>query len=980
MPSGVVSWPVYEGFRLGEKESNMARNAFDTFIPICAGSDARRSIIFDFFDLIAAVAAHGKKNGLTGRKLSRLAGWWAFDHSDEDKGFEGGYKSWNRAADASSHLFFAYLRSLSPEVEPSMNVIERIPRSLQALLASTEYPPESPTSLQRSTPRVVMIVDTVSPTPFALLRRAKHFEYRDRDRVLREYSEFEDPIDALTDECKRVLYAVSTTNQSTSLRSRHGGQSQPQESWTAFQSLGFSDIDENSLIPTSPEKKDYLQSTRTVGQGPRSEPRSRQSDGNRPMTPSWADFLNTGFTDDEASKSTTLLYPPSKTLPPLGSRGSSVSAMDGSNDNLAPGELAAITNVELDDAFWWVWMTSLADEEPSGRKAVFGRCALIETSIMNGRWLVMEEQVKGASPDPVQAEYVTPKKGIFSFTKRSRTTRKRVSSKTPIPQNISEKSLPAVPNKTTVAPEQTAKIRAAAAALNRKQETPDSDTAYRRGRVDESQAAKTNSVLTMGLQSEAGPAMKWASSYDKQAIRAQYLGDAFAGRGMSREELSKRNSSVNLSGSSVAASPGPSPVPPAEATFETGSSTRAVAPSSKHEIYPAAMNIGPSSLVELPVASPTVARTSPFASTPDEATKEVDEHPSVPTQLAQIDTTHTFDHEIVDEPQPSPTSPRLSRKPVPRPESRPTQTNETTLPSAEQDSTATAGLGIASQRPKSPKLVKSPPRSKANQTKTQKPTSSGGFKKLFGKKTDSSTQNESVDNARRPNNSLAPPSESSLGRRISLMRRKPGVPVVSNDSQASIPATVTPPVVQQTAPVEERPVTPEEPVDYHDHGEQGVPTLDMSHTEYDKPQPQELEASQFHQGPVDDMPSAAPADSGSSDVSPQPNEHEFDARPSVDDSAPAPNVPFTAPDRHHRDTVEEEEHEEEIERSPPPFPYSPDVPSVQDRWAAIRENAVRKAAQRVSEEQSVQSRPSQSARTDDGETSGEESKSLLFKS
>lgn len=44
-----------------------------------------------------------------------------------------------------------------------------------------------------------------------------------------------------------------------------------------------------------------------------------------------------------------------------------------------------------------------------------------------------------------------------------------------------------------------------------------------------------------------------------------------------------------------------------------------------------------------------------------------------------------------------------------------------------------------------------------------------------------------------------------------------------------------------------------------------------------------------------------------------------------------------------------------------------------DRWAIIRENAARRA-QRASEEQSMQSRPSQSARTEDGETSGEESK------
>jgi hypothetical protein len=75
-------------------DSNMARDSFATFIPISVDSDARAAIIFDFFDLMAAIAAHGKVNGMGARKLSRLAGWWAFEHSDQGTGFEGGYKSW----------------------------------------------------------------------------------------------------------------------------------------------------------------------------------------------------------------------------------------------------------------------------------------------------------------------------------------------------------------------------------------------------------------------------------------------------------------------------------------------------------------------------------------------------------------------------------------------------------------------------------------------------------------------------------------------------------------------------------------------------------------------------------------------------------------------------------------------------------------------------------------------------------------------
>jgi hypothetical protein len=77
-------------------DSNFAKHAFDTFIPLSVDSEARKQIIFDFFDLLAAVAARGKTNGMGGRKLSRMAGWWAFEHSDDGKGFDGGYKSWER--------------------------------------------------------------------------------------------------------------------------------------------------------------------------------------------------------------------------------------------------------------------------------------------------------------------------------------------------------------------------------------------------------------------------------------------------------------------------------------------------------------------------------------------------------------------------------------------------------------------------------------------------------------------------------------------------------------------------------------------------------------------------------------------------------------------------------------------------------------------------------------------------------------------
>lgn len=72
----------------------MARDSFKTFIPLSVESGARQRIIFDFFELIAAVAAHGKNNGLGGRQLSRMAAWWTFEHKDTGSGFDGGYRAW----------------------------------------------------------------------------------------------------------------------------------------------------------------------------------------------------------------------------------------------------------------------------------------------------------------------------------------------------------------------------------------------------------------------------------------------------------------------------------------------------------------------------------------------------------------------------------------------------------------------------------------------------------------------------------------------------------------------------------------------------------------------------------------------------------------------------------------------------------------------------------------------------------------------
>ena len=365
-------------------DSGMARDAFINFIPISVDSNARVQIITDFFELIAALSAHGKTNGMGGHKLSRFAGWWAFGHIDTGKGFDSGYKSWERfvlcyqdenatdlvsAADATSHLFFAYLRSMAPEPGKT-NGILNLPRSLQQLMESTEYPPGHG-FISNETTKVVMIVDVVSPTPYALLRRAKNFEYRDSDRALQEFANSDDPIQSLTDECRRVLNAISSTNQSQ-ISNAKTSTSLADPSWSRFEDIGFSStIDEN-------EEDQGMFGHKPVGTQSLKQTKGNYTDLARPTTPSWADFLSSGFVEDGKQTPGPMLLSPDKMLPPLNNttaRGQSSQSHRRNletQSTLEPGELASITAIDVDDAFWWVWISSLAGEEPTSRKAVFG--------------------------------------------------------------------------------------------------------------------------------------------------------------------------------------------------------------------------------------------------------------------------------------------------------------------------------------------------------------------------------------------------------------------------------------------------------------------------------------------------------------------------------------------------------------------------------------------------------------------------------
>jgi hypothetical protein len=774
---------------------------------------------------------------------------------------------------------------MSPDSLRGVNGISALPIALQSLVQATEYPPETPSLLQLTTTKVVMIVDTVSPTPVSLLRRAKNFEYRDSDQHLQEFSDYEDPVIALTDECYRVLKAisgsnisaVSTTKTSTSLRDA---------SWSRFEDMGFA-----ASIESDNDEEGESQKPASV-QGLRSAPHARTNDLGRPTTPSWADFLSTGFTEENGKIQTpSLLLPPDKVLPPIATaRGQSSQSHRRTLDNessLDPGELANITTLDLDDSFWWVWITSLSGEEPAARKAVFGRCALLETIITGAKWLVLEEQVKGAAPEPEPGAYIAEKKRFFTFSTRRRLTRRKSSGKKTLSQDpYKSKNATAPTSKTSIAPDQHARIQAAAAALQRKhreqEEEQQQDAGHgRRARNDDTYSIKTNSVMTMqtGIFSEASQAMKWASNYDKDAVRSAYLSNSRAGTGAPAQTLdmngqrsmspvSEIPSSVQTPAPATPQQPVPLPVPPKDA------------PKTANDVAADAATIPP------PVAS------------------------AEPTALETL---------IAERTEPEEAAPKKS-----------------------VESTDDSGAK---------KLKKKPANSafKGIFSSTKKRTDNTPSKQIGIDPSAVAAARAALENKVKSQDAIPPP-KTPVNNRPSVIRKK----AVTDAPVAAVEEPKAGPVVAQ----EEIGQIISEPeataLEFPDSPQYTGPPRTHRDDEYDalsridtnEKAMADREFSSFDQGPLLDQPAFAPADSPVSPI-----------KPSVED----------APTLVARDVETATQPAHEINA---PSPVSP-----QDRWTQIRKNAAEKAAAGLQE--SSPRRTSQADRTDDGDTSGEESKSSL---
>ena len=806
-----------------------------------------------------------------------------------------------------------------------------------------------------------MVVDSVSPTPFALLRRAKNFEYRDDDQILQQFSDFEDPVQALTVECRRVLMSIASANQSP-VSNTKTSTSLGDASWSRFQDIGFTGLGEHD---DDDEPDSALGKTPRAKRALKSAPQSRSNDHGRPTTPSWADFLSSGFVEESSGPARAQLFLPSdKILPPidLDGRAKSSQSHKPAPSELEPGELASINAIDLDDAFWWVWITSLAGEETTQRKSVFGRCALIETNIGGGTWLVIEEMVKGAAPEPEVGAYIAEKKGRFTFGKmrtmsRTKTLGRKTAGPKMDPFLRSNQSSPTV--KTNIGPDQHARIQAAAAALQQKQkqhETGQDSMKYspRRGRHGDAVSTKTNSVFTLQpvIMSEAGPAMKWANTYDKKAIRAAYLGNNFAGRGSVTDIRAPGGDTLHTGASVTPQPPKAQEAPKPDYGFPKQQEQQIALPSSESGIDT------DRSLPPLPAATPGETTVHGPSSTP----------PPVPAPPAPL----PIAYKMPSGPPPLPPAP-LPVEPearpanavaadaadVPLPAATPMEPNgKPLLPVEGQESEPTRTITDSHTNGLTPKSSPGSRKDGKNVRKQQ-----GGLKGFFGKKKGPNlpakplpTDSAAVAAARaayvgpqmKPNY-IASASSTSLSRRFSGIGRKKVLPG---------PMPTSPPIADAEEPVP----PPSAPVRDNSKSQTSLRRVDSNDEHVAN---QEFHA--FDQGPLD-QPAFVPAD----DVHNSPR-----ASFVPEDSTDGPSRLSTpGAGAHYPPPIGHGEYEPSVssEDRPPssPVPMSMPVPET-DRWAQIRKNAAERA-ERISAEKN--SRVSQD-RMEDGEESAESESSII---
>ncbi len=207
-----------------EKYQNYPKKSFQDILPLCINDPYRASIIYDFFDLIVDISAHSHQNKMNGQKVTKLAGLWAFKTNSPRRStictYEEGVETWLPASQAMLHLSLSFLRSIVAE-NRKLKISPTLPKPLQALLASSVYPPKPASELKLiNVPLITLKSDSLSKNPTELLLRvSKSITFNKPDvfnvddfEVLKYL--FENPIDMfdkLTPESCRILKRIENS-------------------------------------------------------------------------------------------------------------------------------------------------------------------------------------------------------------------------------------------------------------------------------------------------------------------------------------------------------------------------------------------------------------------------------------------------------------------------------------------------------------------------------------------------------------------------------------------------------------------------------------------------------------------------------------------------------------------------------------------------------------------------------------------------
>ncbi|KAK9478088.1 hypothetical protein V1514DRAFT_332188 [Lipomyces japonicus] len=337
IPAGIVSWDVYDLFKAGEQDAGLDPSAFDTLIPILCDPD-RAQVISLFFDLLSTIAAHWKSTGMSGRKLAKIAAWWAFpvdssNTADSNASFSNAYKAWTRASDASCHLFFAYLRAKQCSAHPQ-STISPLPLALSSLLQSSSYPPKRQHSSTQQSLILSSSVTFDSSSPYHILSYfhglASHVAVTPILSNQKSLSDFISSKNSLDSDLQSFI-SKECYNTITELSGIHPNQTQHKDFWSFFRDAGFDSLSSFSSPPPPPPP-----------------------------------------------------LPPQQHVPVVFASSDDATAL--------PAPPLAVSHLALEDSFWWAWIIAHGPEETAERKSVFASSVVIEVSnISTGNRLVVLE-------------------------------------------------------------------------------------------------------------------------------------------------------------------------------------------------------------------------------------------------------------------------------------------------------------------------------------------------------------------------------------------------------------------------------------------------------------------------------------------------------------------------------------------------------------------------------------------------------------